>query len=50
MMTLEVWSPDPEENVRAILDVAKRGCYVSGVLKAEIEFAVELQMHRAAVE
>ena len=50
MMTLEVWSPDPEENVRAVLDVAKRGCYVSGVLKTEIEFTVALQMHRVAVE
>ena len=50
MMTLEVWSPDPEENVRAVLDVAKRGCYVSGVLKAEIEFTVGLQVHRAAAE
>jgi pyruvate/2-oxoglutarate dehydrogenase complex dihydrolipoamide acyltransferase (E2) component/uncharacterized OsmC-like protein len=50
MMTLEVWSPDAEENVRAVLDVAKRGCYVSGVLKSEIEFTVGLQVHRAAVE
>ena len=50
MMTLEVWSPDPEENVRAVLDVAKRGCYVSGVLKSEIELTVGLQVHRAAVE
>jgi pyruvate/2-oxoglutarate dehydrogenase complex dihydrolipoamide acyltransferase (E2) component/uncharacterized OsmC-like protein len=44
-MTLEVWSPDPEDNVRALLDVAKRGCYVSGVLKPEIEFRVELIIH-----
>jgi pyruvate dehydrogenase E2 component (dihydrolipoamide acetyltransferase) len=41
-MTLHVWSPDPEENVRALLEVAKRGCYVSGALKPEIEFKVEL--------
>ncbi|MGE0820500.1 MAG: 2-oxo acid dehydrogenase subunit E2 [Candidatus Binatia bacterium] len=41
-MTLEVWSPDPEENVRALLEGAKRGCYVSGVLKPEIECRVEL--------
>ena len=41
-MSLEVWSPDPEEKVRALLDTAKRGCYVSGVLKPEIEFKVEL--------
>jgi pyruvate/2-oxoglutarate dehydrogenase complex dihydrolipoamide acyltransferase (E2) component/uncharacterized OsmC-like protein len=41
-MSLEVWSLDPEEKVRALLDTAKRGCYVSGVLKPEIEFTVEL--------
>jgi pyruvate/2-oxoglutarate dehydrogenase complex dihydrolipoamide acyltransferase (E2) component/uncharacterized OsmC-like protein len=41
-MSLEVWSPDPEEKVRALLDTAKRGCYVSGVMRPEIEFKVEL--------
>jgi uncharacterized OsmC-like protein len=41
-MKLEVWSPDPEETVRALLDTAKRSCYVSGVLKPEIDFQVEL--------
>jgi pyruvate dehydrogenase E2 component (dihydrolipoamide acetyltransferase) len=41
-LKLEVWSPDPEENVRALLDTAKRGCYVSGVLKPEIDFQVAL--------
>ncbi len=44
-MTLEVWSSDSEESVRTLLDVAKRGCYVSGVLKPEIEFGVELVVH-----
>jgi len=48
-MTLAVRSPDPEESVRALLDVAKRGCYVSGVLKPEIEFAVQLQVNGTAV-
>lgn len=43
-MSLEVWSPDPEEKVRALLDIAKRGCYVSGVLKPEIEFVVNLAL------
>ncbi|MSQ47582.1 MAG: hypothetical protein EXR78_04205 [Deltaproteobacteria bacterium] len=42
VLSLEVWSPDPEEKVRALLDIAKRGCYVSGVLKPEIEVNVEL--------
>jgi pyruvate dehydrogenase E2 component (dihydrolipoamide acetyltransferase) len=41
-MSLVVWSPDPEEKVRVLLDAAKRGCYVSGVLKPEIETKVEL--------
>lgn len=44
-MTLEVWSPAQEENVRALLEPAKRGCYVSGVLKPEIEFKIELVVH-----
>ncbi|HKA53067.1 MAG TPA: 2-oxo acid dehydrogenase subunit E2 [Candidatus Binatia bacterium] len=44
-MTLEVWSPDSEQSVRALLEPAKRGCYVSGVLKPEIAFRVELTVH-----
>jgi pyruvate dehydrogenase E2 component (dihydrolipoamide acetyltransferase) len=47
-MTLEAWSPDSEENVRALLEPAKRGCYVSGVLKPEIEFTVELSVYATA--
>lgn len=46
-LTLEVWSPDPEENVRALLDRAKRGCYVSGVLRPEIEVSITLITHTA---
>jgi pyruvate dehydrogenase E2 component (dihydrolipoamide acetyltransferase) len=46
-MTLEVWSAAPEEHVRALLEVAKRGCYVSGVLKPEIAFRVDLTVHSA---
>jgi pyruvate/2-oxoglutarate dehydrogenase complex dihydrolipoamide acyltransferase (E2) component/uncharacterized OsmC-like protein len=44
-MTLEVWSGASEESVRALLEPAKRGCYVSGVLKPEIDFTVELTVH-----
>ena len=44
-MTLEVWSPDPEASVRGLLETAKRGCYVSGVLKPEIDFTVNLAVH-----
>jgi len=46
-MSLEVWSPGPEEKVRALLDTAKRGCYVSGILKPEIEFTVSVVVHRS---
>jgi pyruvate/2-oxoglutarate dehydrogenase complex dihydrolipoamide acyltransferase (E2) component/uncharacterized OsmC-like protein len=46
VISLEVWSPDPEEKVHALLDTAKRGCYVSGVLKPEIEVAVSLALRR----
>jgi pyruvate dehydrogenase E2 component (dihydrolipoamide acetyltransferase) len=49
-MTLEVRSPDPEDQVRALLDLAKRGCYVSGVLKPEIEFGVELRVNNSATK
>ena len=45
VMALEVWSPDPEDHVRALLDLAKRGCYVSGVLKPEIVLTLELLVH-----
>ncbi len=45
-LTLEVWSPDREEPLRALLEPAKRSCFVSGVLKPEINFRVELSVHR----
>jgi len=45
-LTLEVWSPDREETLRALVEPAKRGCFVSGVLKPEINFRVELSVHR----
>jgi len=44
-MTLEIWSPDREETVRTLLEPAKRGCFVSTVLKSEIDFRVELSVH-----
>lgn len=46
-MTLEIWSSAPEENVRALLEPAKRGCYISRVLKPDLEFTVELVVHGA---
>ncbi len=44
-ITLEVWSSDPEENIRALLEPAKRGCFVSGVLKPDLDFKVDLSVH-----
>ncbi len=41
-LSLEVWSPDPEEQVRALLERAERGCYVSGLLKPDLNYNVEL--------
>ena len=45
-VSLEVWSPEPEEQVRALLEPAKRGCYVSGLLKPELGYGVELVVHK----
>jgi uncharacterized OsmC-like protein len=44
-LTLAVWSPDPEEQVRALLETAKRSCYVSGVLKPDLDCKVGLTIH-----
>ena len=41
-LTLEVWSSASEQDVQILLERAKRGCYVSGVLKPDIDFVVEL--------
>ena len=48
-VTLEVWSSDPEESVRALLEPAKRGCYVSGVLKPDLDFEIDLLVHTIQV-
>ena len=39
---LEVWSAAPEEDVQALLPRAKRGCYVSNVLRPDLAYSVEL--------
>ncbi|HEY4670110.1 MAG TPA: OsmC family protein, partial [Tepidiformaceae bacterium] len=44
-LTLEVWSPAPEENVRALLERAERGCYISALLKPEVDYQLELFVH-----
>jgi hypothetical protein len=42
---LEVWSPAPEEDVRALMEPTERGCYVSGVLRKDIEYSIDLVVH-----
>jgi len=46
-LELEVWSPASEEDVRVILARAERGCYVSGLMKPELDYELELIVHRA---
>lgn len=45
---LEVWSSAPAEAVEALLPLARRGCFVSEVLKPEIDFSVELAVYPPA--
>lgn len=46
-LSLEVWSPEPEAQVRALLERAERGCYVSGLLKPDLNYEVNLSVHAA---
>jgi pyruvate/2-oxoglutarate dehydrogenase complex dihydrolipoamide acyltransferase (E2) component/uncharacterized OsmC-like protein len=47
-LELQVWSPEPEEKVRALLAPAERGCFVSAVLKPELDYTVDLYVHSTA--
>ena len=47
-LTLEVWSSALEQDLQILLERATRGCYVSGVLKPDIDFVVELVRHPPA--
>lgn len=49
-VVLQVWSDAPEADVQALLAPAERGCWVSGVLKPEIDYHVELQVLRPGEE
>ena len=44
-LTLEVWSPASEQNLQILLERAERGCYVSGMLKSDSAFNVDLTVH-----
>lgn len=41
-LTLAVWSTASEQDLHILLERAKRGCYVSGLLKPDIRLTVEL--------
>ena len=45
-LTLEVWTPADEEQLRALLEPATRSCYVSRMLKPELDYRLELSVHR----
>jgi uncharacterized OsmC-like protein len=44
-LEMDVWTPEPAERIDDLLVRARRGCYVSGVLKPEVAFEVELRVH-----
>ena len=41
-LTLAVWSAASEQDLQLLLERARRGCYVSGVLKPDIQLTMEL--------
>lgn len=45
VLTLAVWSAASEQDLQTLLERAKRGCYVSGLLKPDIRLTVELVKH-----
>lgn len=44
-LTLEVWSTADEARVRTLLEPAHRSCYVSGILRPDLEVTIELLVH-----
>ncbi len=44
-LTLAVWSAASEQDLQILLERAKRGCYVSGLLKPDIRLTVEFVRH-----
>ena len=47
-LELDVWSPASAESVLVLKERAERGCYVSQVIKPEIEYQVDLRVHPVA--
>lgn len=46
-LTLEVWAPADEAQLRALLEPATRSCYVSRTLTPGLDYRVELAVHRS---
>jgi pyruvate/2-oxoglutarate dehydrogenase complex dihydrolipoamide acyltransferase (E2) component/uncharacterized OsmC-like protein len=46
-LELEVWSSAPEPDVRALLERAERGCYVSALLRPDLDYQLDLVVHSA---
>ena len=44
-LELDVWSAASQETWDGLLERAERGCYVSRVLRSEIEYEIELMVH-----
>ena len=45
-LTLEVWAPADEARLRALLEPATRSCYVSRTLTPELDYQIEMAVHR----
>ncbi len=45
VLTLEVWSSDSEGKVRALLDPARRTCFLSKILRPDLNYKLNLVFH-----
>lgn len=44
---LQVWSSAPEADVRALMERAERGCFVSNLLRPDLKYTIDLIVHGA---
>jgi uncharacterized OsmC-like protein len=44
---LAVYSDAPEEKLRTVVERAERGCYIKGLLKDNLDYALHLTIHPA---
>lgn len=47
VLEMEVWSPEDEEKVQALLPDAKHGCFVSAVLRPDLDYQVDLLVRQS---